>query len=589
VGSGPGAPIALNARIVPDVPSFAVDDGFVYSVPDGIEVTVGSIVRVPLGGRRVRGWVIGTAAPPKPGLRDVLGVSGNLPVFDAALLGVLRWAAAHYVAPLSAVLAKASPPNAPRRAPHDVYPRMGSLPESIGLPGPGSRARPVVFVGPVPPDTLIGLVGRHADAERTAVVVAPTATEAEETAARLEATLGTRVVQGGSRMPGAEVTRAWVAAATRPGTILVGTREVAAWPYADPGVVVVLGEGRRGMKDKATPTVHARDLLIRRAGVERFALVLADLVPTAEALGRAGSVMGRAGWGLVEVIDRRQDPPGTGLFAAPTAAALRSLAGGGQRVFVFTDRRTTAMRCVRCRELRRCPACGAAPGGGIGCVRCGATVGACASCGGGRFEALGAGLSRVIAEVARIVGTPVVGEAGSGKRVEVGTERDLPGLRTDLAIIVDADGPLMAPNYRASEDGFRLLARVVMAAGIGRGRRAIVQTAVPGHPAIRALLSRDPVGFVHAEAAARAALGFPPGGELLAVEASRLPAGAEEDLTRAIGSRAEVLGPARVGDRLRWLVQGRDLTSARVVVRGVVGRWRESGARVRVDADPIDL
>jgi hypothetical protein len=56
-----------------------------------------------------------------------------------------------------------------------------------------------------------------------------------------------------------------------------------------------------------------------------------------------------------------------------------------------------------------------------------------------------------------------------------------------------------------------------------------------------------------------------------------------------VADRAQVLGPADHRGRMRWLLQGSDLTSARVAVRSVVGRWRDGGARVRVDADPIDL
>jgi len=42
------------ARVVPDLPTFAVDDGFAYEVPVGVEVEVGALVRSPLGGRRLR-------------------------------------------------------------------------------------------------------------------------------------------------------------------------------------------------------------------------------------------------------------------------------------------------------------------------------------------------------------------------------------------------------------------------------------------------------------------------------------------------------------------------------------------------------
>jgi primosomal protein N' (replication factor Y) len=173
--------------------------------------------------------------------------------------------------------------------------------------------------------------------------------------------------------------------------------------------------------------------------------------------------------------------------------------------------------------------------------------------------------------------------------VVVGTERDLPGLEVDLTIVVDADGPLLAPTYRAVEDGLRLLARAIAAAGRGRGRRGLLQTSNPHHPAIEALRRADPIAVIRDDAAARVAAGFPPGGEILVVEVEGAADGAAGELVEVVGARAEVLGPAEHRGRLRWLLQGRDLTAARVAIRALVARWREGGARVRVDADPIDL
>ncbi|MBI5158133.1 MAG: hypothetical protein HZA58_09030 [Acidimicrobiia bacterium] len=559
---------------MPDVASFAVDDGFAYSVPEGMAVEVGSLVRVPLGGRRVRGWVVAVEEPLRPRLRPVLAVSGNLPVFDAALLGVLRWAALHYVAPLAAVLAKTTPPNLPR----GVAP-----PARRG--GERRRARLVVAAEPWGDEVATASLP-VLESGRTVMVVAPTIPEAEAMAGALESRLGRGVTAMSSAIGGATVTSGWVEAATVPGSLVVGTREVAAWPMAAPGLAVLAGEGRRGMKDKATPTIHARDLLLRRAAVQRFGVMLLEHVPTAEAVSRAGAVERRnRPWGLVDLVDRRTDPPGTGLVATATAAALR--AAGDRRVLLFTHRRTAAQRCVRCRTLRRCGACGAGPGDATVCPRCGAATDACSSCGAKRFEALGAAVPRVLAEVSRIVGGDRIGVAGSGRQFIVATERDLPLLEVDLTVVLDGDGPLMAPSYRAGEDGLRLLARAVAAAGSGRGRRGLIQTADPEHRALVALRDGDPLPFVREDGSRRATLGFPPGGEILVVETVGQVDPAE--LAAVVGDRAQVHGPAPAPGGWRWLVQGVDLGLARVALRSLVARWREAGVRVRIDADPVDL
>ncbi|HSG80012.1 MAG TPA: hypothetical protein VLD62_10565, partial [Acidimicrobiia bacterium] len=472
-------------RVVPDVPTFAVDDGFAYEVPDTVEVDVGSIVRVPLGGRRVRGWVVGTGAPRRPGLRRLLGRSGDLPVFDARLLQTLRWAAAHYVAPLAALLSKAGPPNLPKRRAAPRFPDIpdpgpSPLPEITDAASGGGRLRAHAVVGDLrDPAALAALTAGVLVAGRSVLLVAPTVVEAGAIAASLGERLPGRVLVGGSDRAAADATRDWSLAAGHPGHVVVGTREVAFWPVSGLALAVVLGEGRRGMKDKATPTTHAVDVLARRAGVERFTLVTADLVPTATTIARgpvAVAVPGGRPWGLVEVVDRNDDPPGSGLLSDRTRQAVSAVVRDGGRVLLFTTRRGGAARCVRCRTLRTCGACGARPGTGDACPRCGEAVGPCLSCGGRRFEGLGAGVGRISAEVGGFVGRDAVGEPAAARPVVVGTERDLADLDpVDLSVIVDADGPMLAPHYRASEDALRIFARVVALAGRGRGRRAIVQ------------------------------------------------------------------------------------------------------------------
>ena len=49
-----------------------------------------------------------------------------------------------------------------------------------------------------------------------------------------------------------------------------------------------------------------------------------------------------------------------------------------------------------------------------------------------------------------------------------------------------------------------------------------------------------------------------------------------------------VLGPAAAAQGWRWLLQG-SLGALKPRLRPLVQRWREAGATVRIDADPIDL
>ncbi|MCZ7536340.1 MAG: hypothetical protein M5T61_10735 [Acidimicrobiia bacterium] len=75
---------ARVCRVVPDV--VAIDRAFDYAVPDDLAqlVRVGTIVRVSLHGRRVRGWVVAEGvesfAPPETLLPVIAAVSEGPPM-----------------------------------------------------------------------------------------------------------------------------------------------------------------------------------------------------------------------------------------------------------------------------------------------------------------------------------------------------------------------------------------------------------------------------------------------------------------------------------------------------------------------------
>ncbi|HZJ48429.1 MAG TPA: hypothetical protein VFD97_05270, partial [Acidimicrobiia bacterium] len=290
-------------------------------------------------------------------------------------------------------------------------------------------------------------------------------------------------------------------------------------------------------------------------------------------------------WPLVEVVDRSDDGFGAGMVGERVRQAMASVGNAGT-VFVLVPRRGGTYRCARCRELRRCPECDAMLDRSGSCERCGTRFAACSACGGIRFEALGGGVSRIVDDLNRVF-RGHVGHAGEGHRITVGTERDLVGVEpVDLVVVIDPDSGILAPNYRADEDALRLLARAVLAAKPGRGRRAVVQTSLPAHPVFEALRRGDPLTFMEAVLNHRAETGFPPIGELIAIETDA--ADASPHLAQAAGD-AILLGPAQEGDRQRWLIQGRDLSRVRLRLRPAVQHLRDGGSRVRVDADPVDL
>ena len=555
-------------------------------------IAIGDIVRVPLGGRKVRGYVTAVSdGTPERVLRPIAARSGSRGVFNAPMLRSLRWAATHYVAPLSTVLTRCAPPNLPRRKPriHDgaVADVDGILKSWSERQVAAGRTRPAYLVTGDPLPAVMSAIAPILRSGKNVIVTAPTVVEAHGVAEALCRVFGERVRLATSDESPAVRTTSWSQISSDTGSVVVGTREVAFWGIDGLGLAIVIDEGRRAYKSPQTPTFHVRDVLRKRSTIERFSLLLTGPVPTAEALSSGVEVIEAAGrvWPLVDVVDRSEEGGGSGAVGDRVRQAITAL-GDAASVFVLVPRRGGSFRCSRCRELRKCPECDAMLERSGSCARCGRSFPRCVACGGARFEALGGGVSRIVDDLARIFSSHV-GPVGSDRRIAVGTERDLVGLPpVDLVVVIDPDAGILAPNYRADEDALRLLARATLAARPGRGRRALVQTSLADHRVFDALRGGNPMGFMTETLRRREASGFPPVGDLIALETDATDAGPV--LIEAAGE-ASLLGPAKEGDRERWLIQGRDLSAVRLRLRSAVQHVRDGGARVRVDADPVEL
>lgn len=586
------------ARVVPDVATFAVDEGFWYTIPDHLDpdLHVGSIVRVPLSGRRVRGWVVEIAAERAGQLKEIAGISGSAPVFDAALVDSLVWTARHYVAPVSTLLGRASPPNLPRQIPETpLVPEAewGNHPLSdvAAKSAVGDRSPVVALVGNWRRPGWMDQLGPVLVSGRSVLVVAASAAEVRQLAEDASDMWGQEVTVAVDGEDDKSDTTAWQAAQSPP-RIVIGTPKTAVWLVADLGLAIVLEEGRRAMKDRQTPTVHVREVMRTRSRLEGFNLAFYGPTPSVELLSAGAEVLheGNRAWPLVEVVDRSDDQPGSGFLAERTVAAIGATAKARGRVFVFTHRRVgyASMRCTRCRTLRTCPRCGARVGRVDTCPRCDAAIGRCVNCSATEFEEMGSIPERLVTELDRRLGRGTAEVHPGEGLVTVGTERDLAGLPlVNLAVAADVDGMLMSSGYRTTEEALRQLARLALAVGEARGARLMLQTSRPDSLLVTTMRRGDPIPYQERVLVERAREGAPPASDMIAVELrGQVPESAGSDLATLEGAMA--MGPMSIPEGKRWLLTGK-LGTARLELRRVVGRWRDGGATVRIDADPIDI
>lgn len=571
-------------RVQPDVP--AIRRGFDYLLPASLggasAVGVGTVVRVPLHGRRVRGWVLDAdvAQPEATEPRDVLAVSSAGPPAD--VVDLCRWAAWRWAGPLTTFLRAASPPNVVGvDDPVEV--------ESALYPGAALVGSELSVVAP------LGEIDVPLAAEGSTVVIDPSPARAAALAARWESE-GREVVRLGAEHSDAARTAHW-ARARAGASVVIGGRSAVWAPVPDLAAVVVLDEGDEALEDERAPTWNARDVALQRAARTGAAVRVLTPAPTVDAVVAVGApvaVPPRRAWPRVEVVDPRDEQPGLGILSAGLAAALHQTVDRDARAVCVLNRRGRArlLACRTCQELARCDACGATVeqrDQGFVCARC-ATVRplVCLHCHGARFRALRPGITRVRDDLAALLPRAEVASVDAATDsvadvpVLIGTEAVLhrvPG-PVGLVAFLELDQELLAPRARATEQALWLLARGARLLD-DRGR-LLLQTRLPEHDVVLAAQRGDPMLVVTRETPRRQASGFPPFGGLaeLRGEAEAVAAAC----AAAGGAGVTVLGPTTDGgSALLRAPSVAQLCDALATPGFDAARAR---GRLRVDVDP---
>jgi primosomal protein N' (replication factor Y) len=100
-----------QSDIVSVAPATGLSKILSYRLPEEFtgKISLGTRVLVPLGKRRVTGYVVGTGAIYQGELRDVIEVLDSEPLFDADSLRFFEFISSYYFAPLGEVIRKALP------------------------------------------------------------------------------------------------------------------------------------------------------------------------------------------------------------------------------------------------------------------------------------------------------------------------------------------------------------------------------------------------------------------------------------------------------------------------------------------------
>lgn len=526
-----------------------------YGVPEKLleRVRVGSIVRVPLRNRRVRGWVIKLNAERRSDVLEISSVSGVGPVFDEPLLAVAGHLARDLVQPLSAFLSLHTPPRLgrPAKPPSVVARPAGDTERSLRRWGPAED----------PLSTYIPLIEERLDKMQGVIVSVPEIVEGSRILDALAKRFpGEAAVVHSGVDPALRSSALWQVA-RREKRLVLGGRAALFVPPLPAGLIIIHQEHDPSFKDRRAPYYDARDVALLRAASTGSDVLFASRTPSLWSMFRddlgiqePSREEERAAWPVVELV--RQDG---GRMPRRTIAAIIGAYRAGARSLVLIPRVTSTDSGPGPAEL-------------VEFIR------------------------RVVpgAEVAR-ADRPSLGERqGALKQalnadVIIGSEAALaeverPPISTAIALSVDSY--MKKAQGRAMEDTFAMLWNLgALVAGQAPRGRLFIETSRQDHYALRALQTGDYRHFVQNELDSRRQSESPP---LVRLAKLRITHGeADEALLRRLRSLpgTRVLGPVPGNHGPEILLKIDDMKDVVEALSGIMG---EATQRILVEVDPRD-
>jgi primosomal protein N' (replication factor Y) (superfamily II helicase) len=459
---------------------------------------------------------------------------------------------------------------------------------------------------------------------------------------------GAAPAQWHSDLGHAERRDTWRGVADAQISLVVGARSALFLPFPDLGLIIVDEEQDASFKQEDGVVYHARDMAVVRASLEKLPIVLVSATPSLETTVNVEQhryerlhLPARHGAAVlpdIRLLDLcRHKPERQRFLAPPLVEALGETLAAGEQAMLFLNRRGYAplTLCRSCGFRLQCPNCTAwlvehRFHGRLQCHHCGhgePLPPLCPNCGAAAsFAACGPGVERLAEEVtlrfpkarlAVMASDTLIGPRAAAELVEsvashaidvlIGTQVVAKGHHFPLLTlvgVVDADLGLSGGDLRAAERTFQLLHQV--AGRAGRAERpgvVYLQTYMPEHPVMRALVADDRDRFLAAEAEARRAQGWPPFGRLAALIIAAPDDESADRVAQAYARAAphmpgvEVLGPApaplavlRGRHRRRFLLKAKREVNIQAVLRQWLAKVKvPTNVRVQVDIDPYSF
>lgn len=429
--------------------------------------------------------------------------------------------------------------------------------------------------------------------------------------------------------------------------IVIGARSALFSPVQNLGLIIVDEEHDKAYKQtEKQPTYHARDVAVMRGRQAQAAVILGTATPSLESyyntqigkytLSQLNSRATASHLPTVHLIDMRREFERAGgytLFSEALIEGIKRRLEQGEQTLLFLNRRGyhTSLFCQTCGYIFKCPHCDLAltfhrGDALLACHLCDyrlvpppKTCSHCASSDTLKYRGTGteqveralhalfpeARTLRVDGDTTRHKGSHerLFRSFSTGKAdILIGTQMVTKGLHfpaVTLVAVLNADGSLHIPDFRASENVFQLITQVAGRAGRGDlPGEVLIQTQMPDNLTIRQAAQHDFEAFYQTEITTREMFSFPPYSRLVKLTFSGKDAAlteqmahqVRETLIKGLGKNYLIhpvvpCGYAKIKDHFRYqcLIRGAPIQPVATIMRQLSGLPRHISLHIDID------
>lgn len=544
----------------------------------------GMRVAVPFGNQKKVGIIVASAKTsdlPKAKLKRAYALLDQEPLFPTTLLDLIQWASKYYHAPLGEVFETALPsrlrklelPTSRKKkkieetrsqeirsetsATHQTTLQLNSAQQQAVDAIQQSFGKFQTFLlngvtGSGKTEVYIRVIEKALAQNLQSLVLIPEIGLTPQLLARFQERFSVPISVLNSSLSERKRFEAWEQARTGQAPIVIGTRLSAFVPLKSPGVFIVDEEHDASFKQQEGFRYHARDLLIKRASLEKCPIVLGSATPSLETLynienGKFQNLIlpsraGNATFPTLQILDIRHKKLEEGLSTQLIEKMHEHINNQGQ-ILLFLNRRGYApiLMCFACGFIANCQYCDARLTihhrlQQLQCHHCESSIPLyleCPVCQHKNLKPIGIGTERIEQALQkyfpRVSITRIDRDTISKKntmsetieRIHKGETNILLGTQmiakghhfpnVTLVAILDIDPALFSLDFRSLEKIGQLITQV--SGRTGRADRlghVILQTCHPEHPLLKKLLESGYSNFANALLKERQLINLPP-------------------------------------------------------------------------------